>query len=92
MFLAHLSADPEGDDPGSARMHPAPYVMWGGPHLEPGDRRGNLRFGPCGIVCPEEYQVRCATAHPLFIQAGLPDLLVCKSYFKIGKPLPLPFT
>ncbi len=32
--------------------------MWSGPHHSPGTSIGNIKFGPYGIGCPEDYQVK----------------------------------
>ncbi len=33
-------------------------IMWSGPHHSPGTSIGNIKFGPYGIGCPEDYQVK----------------------------------
>ena len=32
--------------------------MWGGPHVAPGNKKGNIKFGKGpGLQCPENYTV-----------------------------------
>ncbi len=43
-------------------------TMWGGPHVAPGNKKGNIKFGKGpGLQCPENYTVIDLTQKLFFI-------------------------